>query len=38
MKKSLSPILRYPWYTPFTMSDRVAMTERMSCPLKLWGV
>ena len=38
IKKCLSPILRYPWYTPFTMCSRVARTGRMFCTLKLWGV
>ena len=37
MKKLLSPILRYPWYTPFTMFSRVARTGRTNCSLKLWG-
>ena len=35
MKKSVSPILMYLWYTPFTTSSRVARTGTMSYPLKL---
>ena len=38
MKKRLSPILRYLWYTPFTTPSRVTRTGRMSCPLKRLGV
>ena len=31
-------ILRYLWYTPFTMSSRVARIWEMNYPLRLWGV
>ena len=31
-------ILRYLWYTPFTMPSRLARTGRMNYPLKPWGV
>ena len=38
MKRSLFPIVRYLWYTSFTMPSRVARTGRMNYPLKQWGV
>ena len=38
MKRWLSPILRHPLCTPFTMPSRVARNGRMNCPLKPWGV
>ena len=38
MKRSLFPILRCLWYTPFTMRSVVARTWRMNCPPNQWGV
>ena len=37
MKKRPPPTLRYLWYTPSTTGNKVTMTGRKGCPLKLWG-